>query len=221
PGKSNSALFISAGFPACATPFGFTSPWSSTHPTITPALWPSPEKAAHEPRASDRQTSEITSRPRRMDFVAVLLEKAALPRRIAALHPREGLMPNSRTTRRRRWGPVAPNRRCASKVGAGPCSAKGPTRCRTRLPLWKNRGGHPPLGVPLGGRKRLRVGVHRDLDVGMSEQLLHRLDVLPVRLQQSRIGVTERVPADPLVDAGPFGGRLKVAFQDHAGLHRF
>ncbi len=48
----------------------------------------------------------------------------------------------------------------------------------------------------------LRVHVERDPAVRVPQEFLYRLDVFPIRLQQSAEGMTEGVPADVLGDAG-------------------
>jgi hypothetical protein len=60
---------------------------------------------------------------------------------------------------------------------------------------------HATLRLTLGGHLALRVQIHRDSAVGVTQAFLHDLHVLAIRFQQRCERMTERVSADVFDDA--------------------
>jgi hypothetical protein len=92
-----------------------------------------------------------------------------------------------------------------SNLGISSIFLKGPERSNKRgcftFPDFLLQ--HPcyfRLRLPLGRGDRLRVHLQRHLDSGVPEQLLHRLDVLAVCLQQRRKSAPEGMPSDVFQD---------------------
>src|SRR5712692_1812732 len=73
---------------------------------------------------------------------------------------------------------------------------------RSRSCTLQNHSHHLALSLALGVRDRLRVGLERGAGIGMAQELLHHLYVLPFCLKQRRERMAEGVPANALGDAG-------------------
>src|ERR1700721_2875878 len=79
------------------------------------------------------------------------------------------------------------------------------------LSLPSNDHAHDPvMCLALEFRNSLRIDVHRDRAISMSQELLYGLHIFAVCFEQRGEGVTKRVPADLARNAGGFCRRRKM-----------
>ena len=70
------------------------------------------------------------------------------------------------------------------------------------------------LSGPFCWHLRLCVDVQSDPTRSVTQQFLHNLDVFSIRLQESRVGASECVPADSLLNTKIPHNRLDVVAHD-------
>jgi hypothetical protein len=72
----------------------------------------------------------------------------------------------------------------------------------------------PMLCLTLEFGRSLRIDIHCDRDICVAQQLLHGLDVFTICLEQTGVGVTERMQANPFLDSYSLSNWARQVLQD-------